>query len=242
MMNKKTFIPKSYRPFVPGSSLERPRFDLDKVNFFSNFSAHSCPLLISAKEDIVPDYFIREIGAESCIKHIYYDDLGIQWDFSFLKGILKIHLQDNVIMPTAIYHRYPGVFKDHPCYDKHVAFFEVLDVWQGNLIGQRRDHYHNSSKAYQGITSIQNAVKMAGEQSARYPRSFFLKGDFKLLQERFKGSLVVKSCSNMRSKVASEDIFSGWEVKNLYNLPTLFQEKINGKDIRVHICGKKNGH
>lgn len=110
-------------------------------------------------------------------------------------------MQDNVIIPTAIYHRHPGVYKDHPYYDKHIAFFEVLDGWQGNLIGQKRDHYHNASKVYQGITSIHGATKRIGEQIARYPRSFFLKGDFKLLQERFKGSLVVKSCSNIRSKV-----------------------------------------
>lgn len=238
-MNKKTFIPKSYRPSVPGSRLQRPHFDLGKVKFLSDFSIHSCHLVIAAKEDIVPDYFLREIGLESSIKHIYYDDLGIQWDFSFSNGILKIHLSGSVIIPIAIYHRHPGVFKDHPYYDKHVAFFEVLDVWEGNLIGQRRDHYHNSSKVYQGITSIQNATKAVGEQVARYPRSFFLKGDFKLLQERFNESLVVKSCSNMRSKVVSEAIFSQWEAKNLHYVPTLFQEKINGKDIRVHICGKE---
>lgn len=54
----------------------------------------------------------------------------------------------DVIEPTSIYHRHPGAYKDHPYYDKHIAFFEVLDIWQGNLIGQKRDHYHNSSKAY----------------------------------------------------------------------------------------------
>lgn len=235
-MNKRTFIPKAYRPSVPGSKLQTS--DLDKVNFSSNLCTQSHILLISAKEDIIPYYFLKEIGSESFIKHLHYDDLGIQWDFNFFDGMLKIHLQDIVITPTAIYHRHPGVSKDHPYYDKHVAFFEILDIWKGNLIGQKRDHHHNFSKLYQGITSIQNATKIVGEEVARYPCSFFLKGDFNLLKERFKGSLVVKSCSNIRSKVVSEEVFFHWETKSLYHLPTLFQEKINGKDIRVHICGE----
>ena len=237
-MNKKSFIPKAYRPSVPGSRLQDPPLNFIEVGFLPEISTYSYPLLISAKEDIVPDYFLKEIDSKSSIKHIYYDDLGIEWDFSFSNGILKIHLQDGVIIPTVIYHRHPGVNKNHLYYDKHIAFFEVIDVWQGNLMGQKRDHYHNFSKAYQGITSIRSATQKNGEQIARYPRSFFLKGDFKLLQEQFKGSLVVKSCSNIRSKVVSEEIFSHWEIKNLYYLPTLFQEKIKGKDIRVHICGK----
>lgn len=236
-MSKNAFIPKSYRPFVPGSRLQYSHFNSGKTNFQSNITC-SCPLLISAKEDVVPDYFLKEIDSQSSIKRIYYDDLGVQWDFSFSNGILKIHLQDCLIIPDSIYHRHPGVFKDHPYYDRHVAFFEVLDIWEGNLLGQKRDHFHNSSKAYQGITSIQDATKIIGGGVSRYPRSFFLKGNFKLLQEKFKGSLVVKSCSSIRSKVVSEEVFSHWEIKNLFHLPTFFQEKINGKDIRVHICGK----
>jgi len=38
-----------------------------------------------------------------------------------------------------------------------------------------RDHYHNSSKAYQAITSIKNSSKIDGNQAVKYPRSFFLK-------------------------------------------------------------------
>ena len=111
---------------------------------------------------------------------MYYDDLGIDWDFSFSDGILKIYVKGLVILTTAIYHRHPGISKEHPHYYKHVALFEVLDIWKGILIGQKRDHYHNFSKAYQGITSIKNAAKAAGNRIVKYPRSFFLKGDFSL--------------------------------------------------------------
>lgn len=237
-MNKKAFIPKAYRPLVPGSKLENLSCCFNKENFSSSKITTTCIILISAKDDIVPYHFLKEINSREHIRHLYYDDLGIDWDFIFFNGILKIYLKDLIIKPKAIYHRHPGIFKEHHYYFKHLALFEVLDIWKGNLIGQKRDHYHNSSKAYQGITSIKNAAKEAGNQIVKYPHSFFLKGDFGLLKNRYKGSLIVKSCSNIRSKVVSDEIFNKWDLKNINHLPTLFQEKIDGIDIRIHVCGK----
>lgn len=235
---KKAFIPATYRPSVPGSKLERSHIATDKIKFSHEKFPFPCVFLISAKDDIVPYHFIKEINLEGNINHLYYDELGLEWDFSFSDDILKIWLKDYMIVPTAIYHRHPGITKEHPYYYKHIALFEVLDIWKGNLIGQKRDHYHNSSKAYQGITSINNAIKSKGNQIVKYPRSFFLKGDFGLLKSRYKNSLVVKSCSNIRSKVVSNEIFNQWNLENTKHLPTLFQEKIEGSDIRVHVCGK----
>jgi hypothetical protein len=141
------------------------------------------------------------------------------------------------MIPSAIYHRHPGISNSHVYFQKHAAFFEILDIWCGNLLGQKRDHYQNFSKVYQGITSIRSSSAKNG-QNIKYPRSFFLKGSFSILQERFQDSLIVKSSSNMRSKVVSEEVFGKWDIGNLRNLPTLFQEKIEGVDIRVHICGE----
>lgn len=232
---KKAFIPLAYRPRVPGSKLESLNLDADKYSFKK---ASSCVFVIAAKGDIVPYHFLKEVQLKETTSRLYYDELGVAWDFSFSDGILKIHLKDRAVVPTAIYHRHPGVTKEHPYYHKHMALFEILDIWQGNLIGQKRDHYHNSSKAYQGITSISHAAKSIGDQKVKYPRSFFLKGDFGLLKSRFGGSIVVKSCSNIRSKVVSNEVFNQWDLENTRHVPTLFQEKIEGSDIRVHVCGK----
>jgi glutathione synthase/RimK-type ligase-like ATP-grasp enzyme len=129
-----------------------------------------------------------------------------------------------------------GISLDHPYYQKHIAFFEILDIWKGMLLGQKRDHYQNFSKGYQGITSIRTS-SLLNKKKVRYPKSFFVKGDYWLLRDKFKESLIVKSCSNMRSKVVSDEVFSEWDLNKLNNLPTLFQEKISGMDIRVHVCG-----
>lgn len=231
-MHKKTFIPKQYRPDVPGSKLCPVSLSIDTK--FSKKIPEPTILCLSASDDIVPENFFKDIDY-SAITHLHYDELGISWDFSFFQHVLKIHTLNRVLIPTAIYHRHPGVSGNHRYFHKHAAFFEVLDIWDGNLIGQKRDHHHNFSKAYQGITSIKNA-NLISRRSVKYPRSFFIKGDLAMLKEKTPSSLVVKSCSNMRSTVVSEEIFQDWDQGNLNNLPTMFQEKINGKDIRVHVC------
>lgn len=237
---KTTFIPKAYRPSVPGSKLKNliasslPGIYTNDYLLKNNHSPNVC--IISSKDDIVPHHFLNEIDSPGEVYHLYYDDLGVEWDFSFSEGILKLYLKDSAIQPTAIYHRHPGISKDHPYYHKHIAFFEIIDIWKGNLIGQKRDHYHNSSKAYQGIMSISRAVKSVKNKMVKYPRSFFLKGDMNLLRSRIASALIVKSCSSIRSKVVSNEIFDKWNIESIKYLPTLFQEKIDGVDIRVHVC------
>lgn len=234
-MNRKPFIPREFRPHVPGSKLQKPVDDI--LNFQSSSKiAFQGVLLISAKEDIVPDAFLKEINSEEKIQRLFYDDLGISWDFVFHNNILTIYTSEIKIIPKSIYHRHPGVSREHTFYRKHMAFFEVLDIWNGILIGQRRDHHQNASKAYQAITSIREAAKNNEEHSVRYPRSFFLKGNYSQINTYFRNKMIVKSCSNVRSKVVSEDEFQKWDIKNLRNLPTFFQEKIMGIDIRVHVC------
>ncbi len=229
---KAAFIPESHRPYVPGTRLHQ---GMGSIVRGLHTGIKQSVVIISAKEDVVPDAFLKEVSAEDLIHRLYYDDLGTLWDFTYHQAVLKIFLFDVVLIPRSIYHRHPGVSENHPYYHRHIAFFEVLDLWPGNLIGQKRHHYHNTSKAYQAITSIYQARQQGGHVTIKYPHSFFVKGNFDL-QDCFKMDMVVKSCSNMRSRVASKEEFIHWEHKNLSNLPTLFQEKIEGMDIRVHLC------
>lgn len=231
---KNSFIPKEFRPIVPGSKLVSVTETKQNYSSFLD-SPKMIILFISAREDIVPKYFLKEIDYPNCVIHLYYDELGISWDFSFVKNDLTFYINDKKVKADAIYHRHPGVSPDNSNYNKHLAFFEVLDIWKGKLLGQKRDHFHNFSKAFQGITSIKKSSTCTGKK-IKYPRSFFLKGDYSLLRFRFEGQLVVKSCSSNRSKVVTEEIFSSWNFDNLNNLPVFFQEKIDGIDVRVHVC------
>lgn len=75
------------------------------------------------------------------VVHLYFDDLGYSWEFIFEKERLKFFAGDVEIDPISVYHRHPGIEKKHPHYQKHMAFFEVVDIWKGNIIGQSRDHF-----------------------------------------------------------------------------------------------------
>jgi hypothetical protein len=233
-MNKRTFIPKSFRPLVPGSKLKEP--GIKKASFAASQYFSDAILIISARDDIVPQAFLRELDSREKIFPLSYDDLGATWDFAYQSRSLRIFSSEGVIVPKSIYQRHPGITQDHPHYERHLAFFEVIDLWHGNMLGQTRDHHHNFSKIYQGITSIRNAQKKMGGQAIKYPRSFFLKGNAGLLKG-LSGDLIVKSCSNIRSQAVSKEVFDQWDPKNLNNLPTLFQEKVCGRDVRVHLCG-----
>lgn len=238
-MRKHAFIPPSYRPSIPGGKLrkvEHPSSPLPAVGFSGRSSAI---VILSAHDDLVSEQFLKLIAEyRSPVFHLYYDDLGVTWDFSFEKQNLKFYCPELTIIPTAIYHRHPGVSRDNPSYHRHVAFFEVLDLWKGNLIGQRRDHHANTSKAYQSIVSIRAAIRDQSDQ-IQCPRSFFVKGTFECIAKDFQGSLVVKSASNVRSQVVCEETFCHWQMDRIQHLPTLFQQRIEGDNIRIHVCDGK---
>lgn len=64
-----------------------------------------------------------------------------------------------------------------------------------------------------------------------------IKGEANILRGKIGKKLIVKSCSNLRSKVVDESVFSKWDAKRLSYLPVYFRKKIQGKDIRVYLCG-----
>lgn len=226
---KRTFIPPHHRPYVPGTDFSH----VEK----SKASPLNPIVFIAVREDIVPREFIRTLGNDAKrISLLYYDDLGDFWDFAFYKGELHL-IQDNAkVQSSAIYHRHPGLKKNHPTYFKHLAFLEALEQWNGKLVGQRHRHFQNSSKMYQMINSMQKAQNEAGGNETILPYSFFLKGHEKLAQQKLDASLIVKSCSSYRSKVATQEEFQKWDKEPISHLPTLFQEHIKGSDLRVHVC------
>lgn len=233
---KRTFIPPEYRPYVPGTRLNQVAIEHKKKSVLTPPLGNI--VIIAAKEDVVPDAFLAEIHEDSSsILHLYYDDLGLDWDFSYYKNHLILVVDGIQVVPKAIYHRHPGLRKNCMYYDKHAAFLESLELWPGKLLGLRYEHFHNSSKMYQAIASLRWARgKQPDANNIKIPRSFFLKGSLDLLKSRFHAPFIVKSCSSWRSRTATESETHGWQLNSLVNLPTLFQEHIDGKDLRIHLC------
>jgi predicted nucleic acid binding AN1-type Zn finger protein len=231
---KRTFIPNNFRPNVPGSKID----PLNKPRFLLQKNSSTLPqkiVLLSSKEDLVTKKVWNDLGSQSFAVHLCYDDLGYSWDFTFSEQILSILTHKGTIIPQSIYHRHPGVNEDHPCYSKHIALFEVMDIWKGNAIGQKRDHFQNTSKPFQAISSILHSIRSTENLQVAIPKTYLIKGDYKSFKGKLNGKFIVKSCSSMRSIAATNSDYCSWDFNTLKNIPVLFQEKIEGEDYRVHI-------
>ena len=235
-MELRSFIPPSNRPYVPGSRIDDNSIEPDCS--IDNKYPDKAIFIISVKDDIVAEAFWDDFNNTNLpICRIFFDNLGYTWDFSYYNGNLSFVINGHIINPMAIYHRHPGCSVDQQFYHKHMSFFEVIDLWDGIMIGQKRDNFHNSSKMYQMAKSLRLAQEKAQcKEVVKMPRSFFVKGRLGELYKKIDGQFIVKSCSGVRSRVADEKEYSKWDLENLNNLPTLFQEKIDGQDVRIHIC------
>jgi hypothetical protein len=235
---KKSFIPKSYRPNVPGSSIMEKDLALFKFPKKCETLSQSV-VILSSKNDLVARNVWIKMADQNHAIHLFLDELGYTWDFTFSENNLSFFTNDGRIIPSSIYHRHPGIKKEHPFYSKHIALFEVMDIWKGNNIGQKRDHFQNTSKPFQAIHSILKSIDLKNDNIISIPKTYLIKGDFEQSQEKLEGNFIVKSCSSMRSIVATQKDYHKWDKKNLNNIPTLFQELIEGKDYRVHILDEK---
>lgn len=193
----------------------------------------SALFFLSVREDIVPQAFIASLRIiHERVVVLFYEDLGILWDFSFYRGEFTFFYLNQRWIPTAIYQRHPGVKEDQEGYEKQLAFLEAIEHWDGVVVGQLRRHRYNFSKGYQFIASLSKACHEIDK--VKLPYTCYIKGTLSQLKAK-NLSLVVKSASSFRSKVAGEEEFQTWDVESLRLLPTLFQQRIDGVDLRVHL-------
>ena len=233
MAGKRSYIPPEYRPKVPGGCLERP---LKSERIERNRRQEV--LLLSAKQDLISRSFLHLIEeAAEQVLHLFYEDLGEGWSFSYREGDLQISLSGKLFRPKAIYHRHPGVERDHPRRELHLGFLQALELWGGRVLGQKSCHYLNSSKPLQLISSMSASLKRERGAGVRIPTTRIVKTADKKRLSFLKEGWIVKSCSNVRSKAAEPKEPAIWKEERINNLPTLFQERIDGVDLRVHLMG-----
>lgn len=242
-MPRKTFIQAAYRPVLKGLKLAKTVSSLD-ADFFKKRkeAVIECAVVLVVHDDSSPtSCFEKYIDkANYCV--LYYDDFCRNWNFSFVKGKLRFHLKTGqVIEPLGLYVR--PFFHDRPSKlrEQCLHLAHALEMWKGAYIGPKIDNVNNGSKAYQLVSTIKKAEKLSGSENHATIPSYFIKGKKSkvnhLLQRH--GSLIVKSCSGIRSRVVSEEEFMKWNLKNLESIPVLFQKRMPGKDVRVHVLDKE---
>lgn len=234
----KTFIPLDFRPRVKGDKLEKSskmESTQEKRALGKRVKAIIC---LHVKDDSSQARAISDhVDTLHPILFLHYDDLGEKWTFSFFAGELLFYQGDQVIEPLGIYNRsyYPDTAE--PEAEIFLNLLQAIDIWKGKKIGASSLNYHNSSKIFQLTSTIRKSIQHTSEIDLRVPRSYFIKGKGELLERILnkEKEMIVKSSSGIRSEVVTNDIFVKWDRANLSHLPTLFQECVRGKDIRVHI-------
>lgn len=112
------------------------------------------------------------------------------------------------------------------------SLMNLFDVIPGRMVNRRRPMMSNNSKPYQSLL-----IKQAGlaipetliTNDARFLESYALSN----------GPLIYKSISSIRSIVAPLDDKSIARVESLCHLPTQFQRKLKGFNVRVHVIGRR---
>lgn len=240
-----TFIGQKFRPDVLGGKLDKEHKsifhisceDKNETNPYITINA----ICFGPKKDNVLINLEHVICKEDKVLIFYYEDIHQRWTYIQSREenyflFKKNELEQYKIKPKFLYIR--GCFIDPD--DKYWLligdFFNFVEMWDGELLCAPKKQMPNESKLYQLNNSLRNSSQNIPAISLGV--SYVIKGAEQLTILDQAKSYIVKSLSGVRSIVVDEQDYKKWQVNNLNNIPVLFQEKANGKDLRVHIINQ----
>lgn len=241
MPTLETFISSDYRPIINGGRLDRshePKHILSRVNLDDLEKIIVNSITFGPKQDKVLLNLEHAIQSEDNILILYYEDIHKKWTFvknskeSFF--ILRQNFEKQFRIETKIlYIRGCQIETDDIYWRILGEFYNFIDCWPGKVICAPRNQCINESKLYQLNSSLKKGIGNGSLVSIG--KSYVIKGENSFQNLPKNTSFVVKSLSGIRSIVVDEKEFLSWEEKNISNLPVLFQEKVKGQDLRVHV-------
>ncbi|MGD8505069.1 MAG: ATP-grasp domain-containing protein [Candidatus Bathyarchaeota archaeon] len=112
------------------------------------------------------------------------------------------------------------------------SLMDLFDILPVRVVNRRRPMMSNNSKPYQALLIRQSGFAI--------PETMITNNLQSLSEFAFSNSpLIYKSISSIRSIVGCLDEKSVKRIKSLRYLPTQFQHKIEGFNVRVHVIGKR---
>jgi glutathione synthase/RimK-type ligase-like ATP-grasp enzyme len=112
------------------------------------------------------------------------------------------------------------------------SLMDLFDVLPIRVVNRRRPMMSNNSKPYQALLIRQTGFAIPETCITNDPD---LLREFAFLYN----PLIYKSISSVRSIVSSLDEKSASKMQSLQYLPTQFQRKIEGLNVRVHVVGRR---
>ncbi len=237
------FIPAEFRPDIQGGRLDDTHLSYHLIeDNYPMTEMHVSFIAFGPKKDKVLLNLEHAISDISDALIWYYEDLDQKW--SYVQTVdesyfiyrqnanlqLKVHAHNLYIRGCQLERT-----------DKHWLllgeFFSFVDTWPKRVICAPQKQQTNESKLYQ----LTHSLLEASQQSAQISigKSYVVKGQNILARLPGKTSYIVKSLSGIRSIVVDETHFSQWNASGLAALPALFQVKVPGQDLRVHVVNNQ---
>lgn len=244
MSQLESFISEDFRPEINGGRLDKnhtPKFLLDYSNIINIETKNINTLAFGPKKDKVLLNLEHAITNEDKILILYYEDLHKKWTFVKTNDdTYFLYKQNNLlqykIKAQCLYIRGCQVDVDDKYWMLLGEFYNFVDCWDKKVVCAPKKQNNNESKLYQLNSSLKES---SNNKNVSIGKSYVIKGEGLFKELCHNKSYVVKSLSGIRSIVVDETEFTKWNKKNLNNLPILFQEKVIGKDLRVHIVNKQ---
>ena len=173
------------------------------------------------------------------------EQVKLRWqvDNHGVSGYLKVgNKVINIQEIRSVYHRFmmpedvagPGASPQTVNQAQSIlhSLMDLFDILPGRIVNRRRPMMSNNSKPYQALLIRQAGFAVPNTIVTNDSRSLI---DFDSLHR----SLIYKSISSVRSIVAPLDDKSAKKIQSLPYLPTQFQKKIEGYNVRVHCIGQR---
>lgn len=239
-----TFIGQTFRPNVFGGQLDKEHKTLFQITGGKeNKTRKAAYLSVNAicfgpRKDNVLVNLEHVIHKEDSILIFYYEDMHLRWSYVqtntesyFL--FKKNDLEEYKIRPNILYIRGCYVAPEDDYWSLLGDFFNFVALWEGAVLCPPSKQMPNESKLFQINNSLRKAA--AGHPSMSLGQSYVIKGSAQFFALKQDQSYVVKSLSGVRSVVVDENDYQLWPVDGLNHVPVLFQKKVEGNDLRVHL-------
>ncbi|MBA4535529.1 hypothetical protein [Brevibacillus halotolerans] len=227
-MQKQCFITSELRPDVIGAKVKRREWPIsgkDNINKKENILPEI--LIIAPEVDNVASYFqnfVRQNGYS--VETIYLEDRVLINEF-----ICNLQIDSQQRDYPGIYYR-SGEIDDSNGNDIMAVIDDLLTFYPGVVINRPSRIFLNYSKPLQ-MTAIANSRSPVIKAIPTHLTNIWT--EFRKIPAK---DTIVKSISDMRSEVV--DLNDPRLQHNGYSLdcPVQFQPKLQGINIRVHVCGK----
>lgn len=240
MPKLESFIGESHRPEINGGRLDlnhQTKCYLDySIMSYDEIKVNA--IAFGPKKDNVLLNLEYAIKREDEILVFYYEDIHKKWSFVETNTECYFLFKKNdseqfKVYPNCLYIRGCQVDVEDHYWILLGEFYNFVDSWDGKVVCAPNKQNNNESKLYQLNTSLLASCEK--NKNISIGKSYVIKGHESYEQLPIGKSYIVKSLSGIRSIVVDEKDFKNWNQSNINNLPVLFQEKVDGNDLRVHV-------